>query len=133
MLSVSPRRISDEVTTLLFMWSGGRRCSLCQRQIISAKSAKQPSMVLLATQPVAAALVAPGGKSRRCNNFDSYGWYKRRPERVDFIPEFDPDLPCCVRLRCGALGTEQVRHSPKTGIAEYRHPPYSDFYKVLTD
>jgi putative ABC transport system substrate-binding protein len=35
-------------------------------------------------------LEVPPGKSRRCNNFDSYGWYKRRGERVDFMPEFDP-------------------------------------------
>src|SRR5215510_194408 len=26
-----------------------------------------------------------------CNNFGSYGWYNRRGERVDFMPEFDPE------------------------------------------
>jgi quinoprotein glucose dehydrogenase len=47
-------------------------------------------------------LLALDGKSRRCNNFGSYGWYKRRGERVDFMPEFDPFSPSSVTwpLRC---------------------------------
>src|SRR5215813_14847866 len=36
--------------------------------------------------------VALDGKSRRCNSFGSYRWYKRRSERVDFWPGFDPEL-----------------------------------------
>ena len=35
-------------------------------------------------------LVARGGKSLHCNNFGSYGYYKRRGERVDFMPGCDP-------------------------------------------
>jgi hypothetical protein len=34
--------------------------------------------------------LALGGKSRRCNNFGNYGWCKRRGERVDVMPGFDP-------------------------------------------
>jgi hypothetical protein len=33
--------------------------------------------------------IALGGKSRHRNNFGSYGWYKRRGERLGFMPEFD--------------------------------------------
>jgi hypothetical protein len=54
-------------------------------------------------------VLALGGKSRRCNNFGSYGWYKRRGERVDFMPAFDPKQPSCVRLRCDA--SKMVRRS----------------------
>jgi hypothetical protein len=34
--------------------------------------------------------LALGRKSRRCNNFDSYVWFNRHGERVDFMPGFDP-------------------------------------------
>jgi hypothetical protein len=54
--------------------------------------------------------MALGGKSRRCNNFGSYGWYKRRGERVDFLPEFDPQRPSRMPGCCDATSPcDEVR------------------------
>jgi len=46
--------------------------------------------------------LALGGKSLHCNNFGSYVWLKRRGERVDFMREFDPQEPSCMRPRYDA-------------------------------
>ena len=46
--------------------------------------------------------MAQGGKSLHCNNFGSYGWDKRRSERVDFMPGFDPQRSSLALPHCGA-------------------------------
>ena len=51
--------------------------------------------------------------SRRCNNFGSYGWYKRRGERVDFMPGFDPELPFRSQTRSPA---PRNRSPPSAGM-----------------
>jgi len=70
------------------------------RQRCWCELAKFPSKLLRCMNQ----FVALGGKSRRCDNFGSYAWYKRRGERVDFclrLTHFRPRL-------CGSIALQQL-------------------------
>src|SRR5262249_52161989 len=55
--------------------------------------------------------LALGGKSQHCNNFGSYGYYKRRGERVDFMPGCDPKRSnaCVQAVSIAALRLRKSR------------------------